>query len=221
MNLSHETEELTTFLEGHGEESSLRQDRKEWTAKEGRGVFGYTFVPFRSHFPASKTNLLLPSLMQHQLHTGSDQLCTGVTWHPPSMGLWLTGPGPLSQSSGCTWHSHMCSLVVRGNQPLKGQPWSVRLGSQWRSVSPSCCPGWTAPHASHKGFNMGQDLSLLGNWSHSRSHRDDRYPPRANLPLHLHHKHIDNTPSFLFQWNQTLLSYTPSTLGLLQLNLIS
>lgn len=72
-------------MEGHGEESSLRQDHKEWTAKEGRGVFGYTFVPFRSHFPASKTNLLLPSLMQHQLHTGSDQLCTGVTWHPPAM----------------------------------------------------------------------------------------------------------------------------------------
>ena len=49
------------FLEGHGEESSLRQDHKEWTAKEGRCVFGYTFVPFRSRFPASKTNLLLPS----------------------------------------------------------------------------------------------------------------------------------------------------------------
>ena len=98
------------FLEGHGEESSLHQDHKEWTAKEGRGVFGYTFVPFRSLFPASKTNLLLPSLMQHQLHTGSDQLCTGVTWHPPSMGLWLTGPGPLSQSSGCRiLGTHTCA----------------------------------------------------------------------------------------------------------------
>lgn len=139
-------------MEGHGEESSLRQDHKEQTAKGDRGVFGYTFLPFRSHFPASRTDLLLPSLMQHQLHTGSDQLCTGVTWPPPLHGPLAPWPWTslTEQSVQGTWHSNTCSLVVRGNQPLKSYPWSVRLRSQWRKASPSCCPGWTAPNASHK-----------------------------------------------------------------------